>query len=98
MKISDAYTKAVSPVSRAQRRQGVDAASEVQGTGAVSDQVQLSGQGLEVQRARLLALQAPDIRESLVSEIVSQIRTGGYTITGAEVVPKLVREHVELYQ
>lgn len=97
MKISDTYTKAVTPVARAQRREGVDAAAEVQRTGAVSDQVQLSGQGLEVQRARLLALQAPDIREPLVNEIVAQIRTGGYTITGAEVAPKLLREHAELH-
>ncbi|MBE0616676.1 MAG: flagellar biosynthesis anti-sigma factor FlgM [Proteobacteria bacterium] len=64
--------------------------------GGLSDQVSFSGQSFEVQRARALALQAPDIREEMVGEIVAQIRQGRYVITGAEVAPRMIREHMEL--
>ncbi len=61
-----------------------------------ADQVHFSGHSYEVQRARALALQAPDIREDMVEEIVAQIRQGRYVITGAQVAPRLIREHLEL--
>lgn len=96
MKIGDAYTKPVARVGRPKKRDGTSAVQEAGAVGGAADQVQISGQSFEVQRARLLALQAPDLREELVVEIVSQIRQGRYTITGADVAPRMIREHLEL--
>jgi len=43
-----------------------------------------------------LALQAPDIREEMVEEIVAQIKQGRYQIRGTDVAPRMIREHMEL--
>ncbi len=96
MKIRDAYTKPVSRVGRPKRRDGAEGVGETVAVGGLSDQVTFSGQSFEVQRARALALQAPDIREEMVGEIVAQIRQGRYVITGQEVAPRMIREHMEL--
>ena len=96
MKIGDAYTKPIARVGRPKRRDGTPSVPEAGAAGGAADQVQISGQSFEVQRARVLALQAPDIREELVDAIVSDIRQGRYTITGAEVAPRMIREHLEL--
>ena len=61
---------------------------------STADSIRLSGRGLEVQRARGLALQAPDIRESLVGEVSGQIENGQYTVTGEDVAPKMIQEHL----
>ena len=59
-----------------------------------SDTIRLSDRGLEVRRARGLALQAPDIREGLVEEVSGQIETGRYTVSGEDVAPKMIQEHL----
>lgn len=95
MKIREAYTSALAGVGRTRRRRATSGATEVSAVGGV-DEVQVSSQGLEVQRARLLALQAPEIRETLVREVLREIDEGRYVVTGADVLPKMIREHLEM--
>jgi anti-sigma28 factor (negative regulator of flagellin synthesis) len=71
--------------------------SEVEGASATfkaSDSVHISSRSLEVQKARLVALQAPDIRQELVDEVVGLIGRGEYMVTGTDVAPKMIREHL----
>jgi flagellar biosynthesis anti-sigma factor FlgM len=96
MKIRDAYSKPVSRAGRIRRRDETESVAETGGVAGPADQVEFSGQSFEVQRARALALQAPDIREELVDEIVAQIKQGRYHIRGTDVAPRMIREHLEL--
>jgi len=57
------------------------------------DRLQMTGRGAEVQRARTLALQAPEVRQGLVSELRASISGGRYRVTGAQVLPRMLREH-----
>ncbi len=93
MKIRDRYTRGVAgaPVPRTERR--IRAAEGPERAGTPLDRVQISERGREIRRARVLALTAPDVREDLVEEILAQIEQGEYRVSGAEVVPKLIREH-----
>ncbi len=93
MKIRDRYTRGVvgTPVPLAERR--VRAAEEPERSGGPLDRVQISERGREIRRARVLALTAPDVREDLVEAILAQIERGDYRVSGADVVPKLIREH-----
>ncbi len=57
-----------------------------------SDQVSLTGRGAEVQRARDLALAAPEVRKPLVQALQGQVLRGEYRVSGAQVLPRLLRE------
>lgn len=48
----------------------------------------------EVSRARRLASRAPDVRGDLVADLKERIRKGRYQVTGAEVVSRLIEEHL----
>ncbi len=65
----------------------------VAGVVASVDRVEVSDRGLEVQRARMLALLAPDVRQELVDALSQAIRDGRYQVSGREVLPRLLREH-----
>ncbi|GAB4278497.1 MAG: hypothetical protein Kow0092_34290 [Deferrisomatales bacterium] len=95
MKIRDPYTRSLAAAGKVRRRKKVDAASGVT-TSVEVDHVQVSERSVEVQRARLLAIQAPDVREDLVEEISQAIARGEYRVYGADVVPKMLREHAEI--
>lgn len=60
---------------------------------APSDAVNISNRGHEVAHARQLALAAPEVRSALVDEIVGLIARGQYDVTGADVAPKMIRDH-----
>jgi flagellar biosynthesis anti-sigma factor FlgM len=96
MKIRDTYSKPVSGVGRIKRRDETGSVVETGSVASPADQVEFSGHSFEVQRARALALQAPDIREEMVDEIVAQIKQGKYTVRGTDVAPRMIREHLEL--
>jgi anti-sigma28 factor (negative regulator of flagellin synthesis) len=96
VRIRDVCTQPAVRAGGPKRREG---ASSVQGAapvGSAVDQIEFSGNSFEVQRARALALQAPEIREEMVGEIVAQIRQGRYVIVGAQVAPRMIREHLVL--
>jgi len=57
-----------------------------------ADRVQVTGRSAEVQRARTLALQAPEVRQGLVAGLREAISDGRYRVTGAQVLPRLLRE------
>ena len=61
---------------------------------APSDRVMISGRGVDIQRARSLALAAPEIRQEMVDEIVGLLERGEYQVTGADVAPKMIQEHL----
>lgn len=92
MKIREAYTSALVGVGRTRRRRGTGSVTEASVGGV--DEVQVSSQGRDVQRARLLALGAPDVREDLVEEVVREIAAGRYHVAGADVLQKMIQEHL----
>ncbi|MBI5014237.1 MAG: flagellar biosynthesis anti-sigma factor FlgM [Deltaproteobacteria bacterium] len=96
MRIPDGYTKRVVGPGKVRSR-GAAAVAGVTGAapvGAAVDSVEVSSRSFEVQRARALALAAPEIREALVDEIMGLIHQGDYQVTGQEVAPVLIREHL----
>jgi flagellar biosynthesis anti-sigma factor FlgM len=95
MRIPDGYSKRVTGPSKVKSR-GAAAVAAVTGGGAVvaADSVEVSSRSVEVQRARSLALAAPEIREALVNEIMGLINQGDYQVTGSDVAPVLIREHL----
>ena len=95
MKIGDIYTRPIGSGIRIRRRGAAGAVSISPGVGAV-DHVELSDRGREVQRARILALEAPDVREGLVAEIQREIEQGSYGAPAAAVLDKMVHDHAEM--
>ncbi len=94
MRIRDVDRSPVSQpggVGRPRREEPVAPSSPA---GRSADRVDLSSRSLEVQRARRIALQAPDIREDLVQAVLAEIRAGRYRVTGRDVLPKMIREHL----
>ena len=96
MRIPDAYTtKKVLGPGRVKSRGAVAAAQAVSGVNHVTtDTVEFSARAGEVSHARHVALQAPDVREPLVAEVSSLIGQGQYQVTGAQVAPVMIREHL----
>ena len=96
MKVTDAYQVslvAAQGVRLRRRRTEVEGADSVP---SFADPVFFSGRSVEVGRARLLALQAPEVRAALVDTIRASIHSGQYQVTGAEVAPRLIQEHLAL--
>ncbi len=96
MKIRSRTTRPVGVPTAYGERRAPPAGDETAPARGASDRVQISDRGVEIRHARSLALAAPDIREELVGEIVALIEQGEYQVSGADVVPKLVREHLAL--
>jgi flagellar biosynthesis anti-sigma factor FlgM len=94
MKIRDRYVQGIGSVRAAGPKEPVGAAAALSRLAAASDSVQFSARSRDVQKARHVALHAPEIRASLVEEITGQLDRGEYNVTGAEVAPKLIREHL----
>ena len=99
MKIRDRYTRGVlgtPPVRSQDKAEETSESGEASRTSGPPDRVHISGKGVEIRRARSLALRAPDIRQEMVDEIVGQIANGQYQVTGADVAPRMIREHLAL--
>jgi anti-sigma28 factor (negative regulator of flagellin synthesis) len=94
IKIPDGYMTVLAgseTVRKELRKTGADRSKS--SPRAVADAVKISNRGHEVAHARSVALAAPDVRESLVNEIVGLISSGGYDVSGAQVAPKMIRDH-----
>jgi len=94
MKIQDGATGGPAssrPAGPRTRAEGAAATGAVCGGG---DQVSLTGRGAEIQKAQALARQAPEVRVSLVRELRERIERGQYRVSGAEVLPRLLREQM----
>lgn len=96
MKIRDRLTRGVATAGAAKTREKIGAAGSQRTTASAADTIQISNRSLEIQRARSAALQAPDIREEMVDEVVGLLSRGEYQITGADVAPRMIREHMAL--
>jgi anti-sigma28 factor (negative regulator of flagellin synthesis) len=94
MKIRDIYTTAASGVSRVRRRKGIGSVEGAPAPASGADRAEFSKRSYEVQKARVLAIQAPDIREDLVTELFDQINQGRYLVRGSEVAPRMIQEHL----
>ncbi len=93
MKVRDRYTRGIglgATPAPVRRRQTEDAS---QRSVDPSDRVSISDRGREIQRARSLALAAPEIRQELVDEIVGQMERGEYRVAGSDVAPRMIRDH-----
>ena len=96
MKIRDRVTRGVAAAGAPRTREkGAEAAGGQRLAGA-ADTIHISDRSLEIHRARSAALQAPDIREGMVDEVVGLLSRGEYHITGADVAPRMIREHMAL--
>ena len=75
---------------------GPSAEKSEKGAAAPADLVMISGRGSDIQRARSLALHAPEIRQEMVDEIVGQIERGEYQVSGTDVAPIMIQEHLDV--
>ena len=94
MKVTDAYNVSLAATQRVRRRRRMDGVEEPASAAPTTDQVYFSGRSMEVSRARLLALQAPEIRVALVDSINDLIHSGQYEVRGSDVAPKLIQDHL----
>lgn len=60
------------------------------------DSVAISGQARQIQRAREVALAAPDVREEKVAELKAMIKAGTYAVDSRKVAEKLLAEELHL--
>ncbi|MBI5445538.1 MAG: flagellar biosynthesis anti-sigma factor FlgM [Deltaproteobacteria bacterium] len=94
MKIRERYTQGIANTRGVSPREKTSEAAPASRSAGTSDTVQISARSMEIQKARQVAIQAPDIRQELVGAISDQIDRGEYSVTGADVAPKLIREHL----
>ncbi len=94
MRIRDRYTGGVRGSGVVRGRGKAGDTSQASRSGEPLVRVNLSGRSMDIQKARVVALQAPDIREGLVDEIQGQIQQGRYQVTGRDVVPNMIRDHL----
>ncbi|HSH70921.1 MAG TPA: flagellar biosynthesis anti-sigma factor FlgM [Deferrisomatales bacterium] len=94
MKIRDRLTRGVGSSGPLPNRGKAAGAGTAAKGAAPSDRVMISGRGVDIQRARSLALAAPEIRQEMVDEIVGLLERGEYQVTGADVAPKMIQEHL----
>lgn len=96
MKISDHYaTSMVGAQNVGEKRRKELKAKEGKETPQAVN-VNISGKSQEVAKARQVAVSAPDIRQGLVDEVGGQIEGGQYAVTGEDVAPKMIEEHMLL--
>ena len=94
MKIRDRYTGSIAGTGLPRERGKTGNTSEISRGTAATDRVQFSGRSVEIQKARVLALQAPEVRQEMLDEIIEQIKEGNYQVTGTDVIPRMIREHL----
>jgi hypothetical protein len=94
MKIRDRYTGSIAGTGLPRERDKTGSTPEISRSPAATDRVQFSGRSVEIQKARVLALQAPEVRQEMLDEIIGQIKEGNYHVTGTDVIPRMIREHL----
>ena len=94
MKIRDRYTGGIRQSGGGRERTKPETVAGTSRGREPSIRIQISGRSVEIQKARAMALQAPDIRQELVDEIRGQIDRGAYQVPGRDVVPKMIRDHL----
>lgn len=61
---------------------------------AVRQMELLKKRTMEIKTIQKAVAEAPEVREGLVQKIAGVIATGSYFVTGADVVPRMIREHM----
>ncbi len=95
MKIRETYGMAAVGAIGARKILGIKGAASVAAP-VRGDSVEVSARSHEVQRARLVALAAPEVRHAEVEAILGDLTAGRYAVTGAQVVPRLLQDHFQL--
>lgn len=77
------------------RRRWIDAAADMALMLTAVRQVELlKKRSIEIKKAQILISTAPVVRQELVSGIADAIAVGRYCVTGADIVPLMIREHM----
>lgn len=96
MKISDHYQVSMVGAQGVGEKKRKELKGEEKRAEPSAVNVDISGKGQEVSKARTLALNAPDVRQGLVDEVVGQLAKGEYDVKGEDVAPKMIEEHLAL--
>lgn len=96
MKISDQYTTSMVGADNVREKKKKELKAGQSGEAKSAVALNISGKGQEVAKARNLALAAPEVRQEMIDQIVGMIRQGAYNVTGEDVAPKMIEEHVLL--
>ena len=97
MKISNHYTTSLVGATSLKEKDKKAEKSRQRTVAKPGDGLDLSGRSQEIAYARSLALAAPEVRAEVVDEIVGMIANGAYTVTGEDVAPKLINDHLMLW-
>ena len=84
----DAYIHEIKDRVRIERVSPKKRSFEIRG----KEKVELSARAREIQRAKKLIEQLPDIREERVARIKAQVERGTYRVSSRQVADKLLRE------
>lgn len=74
------------------RSSSTDAGNKTGGTSATQDEVQLSARAREIQKLHDEVAASPDLRESIVSKLRTEIASGQYRIDGTRIADGLLKE------
>src|SRR5262249_28272434 len=77
-----------SEVSRTKASEDVENSNEV----AASDRVELSSQARDIQRAREVAQEAPEVREDKVEAARRALQSGNLNLNGQDLADKLLQD------
>ena len=88
----------IDPYTQVQQLYNVKKPVKVQGKTrlAVSDQIQISSIGKDIQIAKSAVAAADDIREELTAPIKASIANGTYEVSGESFAEKLMRKYEEI--
>jgi len=82
----DAYSQ----VQQIYSNSKVNKTTKTQKSGAVSDKVQISSIGKDIQTAKQAVNATPDIREDVTEPIKTAIKNGTYDVSGEDFADKLL--------
>lgn len=75
------------------QRRWIDVAADMAIMLTAVRQIELSKRRMEIEKSLEAIAQAPHMREDLVSSVAEQIESGCYCITGADILPRMIRDH-----
>ena len=88
----------IDPYSQVQQLYSAKKPVKVQGTAksAVSDRIQISSIGKDIQTAKSAVAAADDVREELTGPIKTAIANGTYQVSGESFAEKLMQKYEEI--
>ncbi|MGV1100159.1 flagellar biosynthesis anti-sigma factor FlgM [Thiovibrio sp. JS02] len=90
MKLSGIFSPVKTEKVQAKRSEGVATAKAEAGKAAATDRVELSAGSLEVQKAKDILEQTPEVRVDKVQALKEQIARGEYTVDPYKLADKMM--------